>query len=101
MPEPPPAPGEALERLRFVVASCSHYEAGYFSAYRHMAAEDPDLVLFLGDYIYESNLEGRALPRRCGIMPIRSRRTWQATASDTPSTGPIQTYRRFMPPPRA
>ena len=28
-------------------------EMGYFSAYRHMAAENPDLLLFLGDYIYE------------------------------------------------
>ena len=26
---------------------------GYFSAYRHIAAEIPDLVIFLGDYIYE------------------------------------------------
>ena len=36
-----------------MVASCAHWENGYFSAYRHMAAEHPDLVLFLGDYIYE------------------------------------------------
>ncbi|ESQ94654.1 alkaline phosphatase D family protein [Asticcacaulis benevestitus] len=39
--------------LKLVFASCSHYEKGYFSAYRHMAAENPDFVLFLGDYIYE------------------------------------------------
>lgn len=48
-----PAPGATLSRLRFGIASCAHYELGYFSAYRHLAAEDPDLVLFLGDYIYE------------------------------------------------
>lgn len=48
-----PAPGTNLDRLRFGVASCAHYEIGYFSAYRHMADENPDLVLFLGDYIYE------------------------------------------------
>ena len=48
-----PTPGAKLERLRFGVASCSNYEVGYFSAYRHMAEESPDLVLFLGDYIYE------------------------------------------------
>lgn len=35
------------------VASCANFERGYFSAYRHLAAEQPDLVLFLGDYIYE------------------------------------------------
>jgi len=48
-----PAPGAKLDRLRFAFASCSHYEYGYFSAYRHLTDESPDLVLFLGDYIYE------------------------------------------------
>jgi alkaline phosphatase D len=48
-----PAATEAVDRLRLSFASCSNWELGYFSAYRHMAAEDPDLVLFLGDYIYE------------------------------------------------
>ncbi|AZE93909.1 Alkaline phosphatase D [Pseudomonas orientalis] len=43
----------ASARLGFV--SCSHWERGYFSAYRHLAAEQPDLVFFLGDYIYESS----------------------------------------------
>src|SRR5262249_39470408 len=33
--------------------SCSNYEHGYFSAYRHLADETPDLVVYLGDYIYE------------------------------------------------
>jgi len=48
-----PAPGAKLERLRFACASCANYEHGWFSAYRHLAADDPDLVIFLGDYIYE------------------------------------------------
>ena len=49
----PPAGTE--ERLRFAFASCQHYEQGWFSAYRHMAEEDLDLVIHLGDYIYESS----------------------------------------------
>jgi len=48
-----PALGAPLGRLRFGFSSCANYEWGYFSAYRHLAAEAPDLVLFLGDYIYE------------------------------------------------
>ena len=43
----------ASARLGFV--SCSHWERGYFSAYRHLAQEHPDLVFFLGDYIYDSS----------------------------------------------
>lgn len=46
-------PGARSERLRFAVASCQQYEHGYYTAYRHMAAEDLDLVIHLGDYIYE------------------------------------------------
>jgi alkaline phosphatase D len=48
-----PAPGAPLSRLRFGFVSCANYEIGYFSAYRHLAEEQPDLVVFLGDYIYE------------------------------------------------
>ncbi|NNJ15700.1 alkaline phosphatase [Pseudomonas putida CSV86] len=48
-----PALDARPERLRLGVASCANYERGLFSAYRHMADEHPDLVLFLGDYIYE------------------------------------------------
>lgn len=56
-----PAPGDAVERLRFGVVSCSNYEAGYFTAYRHLAARDDlDLVLHLGDYIYEYGKGGYA-----------------------------------------
>src|SRR5215470_1867343 len=39
--------------LTMLFASCSHFEAGYFTAYRRMAEEQPDLILHLGDYIYE------------------------------------------------
>ncbi len=49
-----PAPGSAVSTLRFGFCSCANYEQGFFAAYRHLAEEAPDLVLFLGDYIYES-----------------------------------------------
>ncbi len=49
-----PAPG-AGDRLRLVFASCQQYEQGWYAAWRHAAADDPDLVAFLGDYVYESS----------------------------------------------
>jgi len=52
-----PAPGSPLGKLRFGFVSCSNYEHGYFSAYRHLADENPEAVLFLGDYIYEGIYE--------------------------------------------
>ena len=44
--------------------SCSNYEHGYFSGYRHLADENPEFVLFLGDYIYEYIEERRPVVRR-------------------------------------
>ena len=58
-----PAAGALPSRLRFAIASCQHYEQGYFNAYRHLQADAPDLMLFLGDYIYESSW-GDELVRR-------------------------------------
>jgi len=57
-----PAPG-AGERLRLVFASCQQYEQGWYAAWRHAADDAPDLVAFLGDYVYESSW-GRAHVRR-------------------------------------
>jgi len=48
-----PAAGTLPSQLVFDVASCAHFEQGWYHAYRYMAADRPDLVLFLGDYIYE------------------------------------------------
>jgi alkaline phosphatase D len=48
-----PAAGAPLARLRLAVANCQHYEHGYYAAYRAMAASELDLVVHVGDYIYE------------------------------------------------
>ncbi|MFF9766533.1 alkaline phosphatase D family protein [Streptomyces sp. NPDC053086] len=49
-----PAANADVSSLRFGVVSCANWEAGYFSAYRHLAARnDLDAWLHLGDYIYE------------------------------------------------
>lgn len=47
-----PAPG-ATATLRFAIASCQRYDHGLYAAWRDMAEQELDLVLFLGDYIYE------------------------------------------------
>lgn len=56
-----PAPGTTPERLRFAFASCQKYEVGYYTAYEHLIREDLDLVIFLGDYIYEKTDGGNAV----------------------------------------
>ena len=58
-----PAQDVVPERLRFAFASCQHFEAGYYTAYEHMLREDVDLVVHLGDYIYEGKAQENR-PRR-------------------------------------
>jgi alkaline phosphatase D len=90
------APGRALtcpaadaspERLKFAIASCAHYEQGFFSAYRHMAADRPDLVFMLGDYIYEDSWGDRRVrqfdsPEAVTLEQYRHRYTQHRTDPD-------------------
>ncbi len=48
-----PAPGAPTDPVRFASASCQNYEAGFYTAHADIAAQQPDFVAFLGDYIYE------------------------------------------------
>jgi len=48
-----PAADATPDALAFAFVSCSQYEHGYFTAYGRLAEEDLDVVVHLGDYIYE------------------------------------------------
>lgn len=46
-------PAGEVETFRMGVVSCSNYPQGYFNTYRALAGRPIDVVLHLGDYIYE------------------------------------------------
>ncbi len=48
-----PAADAEVSALRFAIASCQRWDHGHYAAWRHLATQELDLVLFLGDYIYE------------------------------------------------
>lgn len=82
----PPA-DSAPDSLRFAFCSCAHYEQGFFSAYRHMAADKPDLVFMLGDYIYEDSWGDRRVrsfdsPEAVTLEQYRHRYTQNKTDPD-------------------
>jgi len=52
-----PALHETPAALAMSFASCAQYEHGYFTGYRRLAEDQPDLVLHLGDYLYEYRKE--------------------------------------------
>lgn len=67
-----PAVDAEVARLRVALASCQHYEYGHYAVHREIAARDLDCVLFVGDYIYESNLSPLLAVRRHEGPPPRS-----------------------------
>jgi alkaline phosphatase D len=56
-----PSRFDRTQHLRFALASCQDYQAGFFSAYRHMAEQDLDFVVHVGDYIYEYGTQSGAV----------------------------------------
>ena len=53
-----PRPGASPDSLRLAVVSCNNYLQGYFGAFGRVAEEDVDLLVHLGDFIYETGGEG-------------------------------------------
>lgn len=64
-----PSPGDMPPKLQLALASCQHYEQGYFAAHRDMAAQTLDSVVFVGDYIYESGSSAYQIRKHTGGVP--------------------------------
>jgi alkaline phosphatase D len=73
-----PPPWLDVSRLRFGIVNCQDFQNGYWPAYASLAAEYLDVVLHLGDYIYEGD-PGSAFPDRLHTTPA------------TPGLGQLQT----------
>ena len=52
-----PAADAAVRELRLALTSCQHYEQGSFTVMRELAQTDLDLVVFVGDYIYTTEVQ--------------------------------------------
>ncbi|MFE2583199.1 alkaline phosphatase D family protein [Streptomyces sp. NPDC059378] len=48
-----PAESSLVASLNIAAVACQAYQDGYFTAYRHLAGDDVDVVFHLGDYLYE------------------------------------------------
>lgn len=69
--------------LRIGVASCQHYEQGHYHAWQHMVQSGVDLILHLGDYIYEGNTQRPVRSHDQGecqtLADYRRRYSWYRT----------------------
>jgi len=57
-----PAYNSAVDHLKFAFVSCQNWPTGHFTAYQHLAKDDLDLVIHLGDYIYEGSHSSKVRP---------------------------------------
>lgn len=60
---------ESADAFRLAFASCQQYEQGFYSAYGDMAKTDLDLVIHLGDYIYERTYGAHLVRRHAAGVP--------------------------------
>ncbi|GAA0399280.1 alkaline phosphatase D [Acrocarpospora corrugata] len=66
------APGpDSTEPIRIGVISCQRYEHGFFTVLKHLAAERPDVIFHLGDYVYEYGKPANPQPGRY-LRPLES-----------------------------
>ena len=78
---------DAAATLRFATASCQRFDVGHYAAWRHAAAADFDLIVFLGDYIYETGTRKDAVRRLEGgeAFTLAQYRARYATHKGDPS----------------
>lgn len=74
-----PAVNATVDQFKFAFASCQQYEMGFFKAYRDMVAQNVDLIVHLGDYIYESTWNGPL--RRAAVEEARTLADYRAMHS--------------------
>jgi len=78
-----PVGGSHPGHLSFAFASCQAWQDGFYSPYRHLAEDDLDLVVHLGDYVYEGGIaadggyRGAPVPVAARAAP-RNLRQWRA-----------------------
>jgi len=76
-----PAPDASVDSLRLAVMTCQNYANGYFGALGHVAEEDVDFLVHVGDFIYESTdgeftgIGSPDLPDRDLELPVGDGRT--------------------------
>jgi alkaline phosphatase D len=82
-----PAVDAMPSELKFAFASCQHFETGYYTAYEHMLKDDLDLVIHLGDYIYEGRGRENLIRKHVGaeITKLEHYRTRHAQYKTDPA----------------
>jgi len=91
-----PAAGHE-EALAFAIASCQRWDDGHYAAWRHLADEAPELVVFLGDYIYESAPRANRVRTHVGSGPARTLDEYRARYAQYKSDASLRRAHAIAP----
>jgi alkaline phosphatase D len=91
-----PAP-DADATLRFSIASCQRWDHGHYAAWRHMAGEPLDLVMFLGDYIYEYPYVPNRVRTHDGLFEVKTLSQYRARYAQYKSDPALQAAHAAAP----
>jgi alkaline phosphatase D len=94
-----PDPRGQSGRLRFAFASCQEFQDGLSPAYRAMADDDLDLVVHLGDYIYEGGVDAGAMRQHNSpeIMTLTDYRNRHALYKSDPALQHVHEALPWLP----
>ena len=88
---------DSASTLNFAIASCQRFDVGHYAAWRHMAAEELDLVMFLGDYIYEYPSGKNSLRPTEGAGIVRTLEQYRARYATHKSDPDLQAIHAHVP----
>jgi alkaline phosphatase D len=95
----PPEGGDRAGTMRIATPNCQDFQAGYYAAHRDIAEWQPDLVLFLGDFIYEyaGSLVGGDVVRRHNGNEVETIADYRARYTQYLSDADLQASRAACP----
>ena len=92
-----PAPDAAAAAFDFVITSCQRYDVGHYAAWKHVAAESLDAVMFVGDYIYEYPSNARSVRPVEGHGVVRTLAQYRARYATYKSDSALQAAHAAAP----
>lgn len=66
---------DSMSGMTLALASCQSWSSGFYTAFRHLATQDVDLIAHLGDYIYETPVSRTSGPRGTDLSPAHNAET--------------------------
>lgn len=91
-----PAADADPDQLTFAFASCQSWGSGYYTAWRYAAEDDLDLVVHLGDYIYENGESGGDV-RQADVGPALDLESYRAVYALYKSDPDLQAAHQASP----